>query len=275
MWRLCCRRRARGAGEARVAGRGPHAPRFVSLPPPPSGPRRPQLPVRPPRPGAPPSLPQGSLFSRATAQPRRPLAREPGNDGGSGGQEVPLLPSAPPGRAQGTGREGKAGGGEGPPTPAMTGGLRASGAGARRLAAPPGGAAVPPPRVGACGVGAGCGGPRSSGRRRGPRQAAAVGAERRALPRRGGQRRGRGPTAGQGARGGWPPCSKGNAGQRGRGGGRGGRAGSRQPSPMVSAANAVSLLLRSSPCEYNSPATAFSRKEANPISRFIGPAASR
>lgn len=44
---------------------------------------------------------------------------------------------------------------------------------------------------------------------------------------------------------------------------------------MVSAANAASLLLRRSPCEYNSPTTVFSRKEANPISRFTGPAASR
>ncbi|XP_059672019.1 glycogenin-2 [Gavia stellata] len=43
---------------------------------------------------------------------------------------------------------------------------------------------------------------------------------------------------------------------------------------MASAANAVSLLLRRSSCDYNSPTTVFSRKEANPISRFTGLAAS-
>lgn len=55
----------------------------------------------------------------------------------------------------------------------------------------------------------------------------------------------------------------------------GGGSGRAAPNPpqMVSAANAVSLLLRRSPREYNSPTTAFSRKEANLISRFAAPAA--
>lgn len=98
-------------------------------------------------------------------------------------------------------------------------------------------------------------------------QAAAAGAQLQVLPCLEGKAL-RGPAAGQGARGGWSPCSAASAGNAGRGG-------SCQPSQIVSAANAVSLLLRRSPCQCKSPTTVFSRKEANPISRITGPAVSR